>query len=31
VIFSLLYAIAYTLLMYLIAYVLYRPGWFLRV
>jgi predicted acyltransferase len=28
---SLLYAIAYTLLMYLIAYVMYRRGWFLRV
>ncbi len=28
---SLLYAIAYTLLMFLIAYGLYRRGWFLRV
>ena len=28
---SLLYAIVYTLLMYLIAYVMYRRGWFLRV
>jgi len=28
---SLLYAIAYVLLMYLIAYVMYRRGWFLRV
>jgi predicted acyltransferase len=28
---SLLFAIAYTLLMYLIAYGLYRRGWFLRV
>jgi predicted acyltransferase len=28
---SLLYAIAYTLLMYLIGYVMYRRGWFLRV
>jgi predicted acyltransferase len=28
---SLLYAISYTLLMYGIAYILYRRGWFLRV
>lgn len=28
---SLLYSIAYLLLMYVIAYVLYRRGWFLRV
>jgi predicted acyltransferase len=28
---SLFYAIAYTLLMYLLAYVMYRRGWFLRV
>jgi predicted acyltransferase len=28
---SLLYAIAYTMLMYLVAYVMYRRGWFLRV
>ena len=28
---SLLYAIAYTLLMYLLAYGMYRRGWFLRV
>lgn len=28
---SLLFAIAYTLLMYLVAYVMYRCGWFLRV
>ena len=28
---SLLYAIAYVLLMYAIAYVMYRRGWFLRV
>jgi predicted acyltransferase len=28
---SLLYAIAYTLLMFFIAYALYRRGWFLRV
>ena len=28
---SLLFAIAYTLLMYLVAYVMYRRGWFLRV
>lgn len=28
---SLLWAIAYTLLMYLVAYVMYRRGWFLRV
>ncbi|HUS07821.1 MAG TPA: hypothetical protein VMZ52_16065 [Bryobacteraceae bacterium] len=28
---SLAYAIFYTLLMYLIAYVMYRRGWFLRV
>ncbi len=28
---SLLYAIAYVLLMYVIAYALYRRGWFLRV
>ena len=28
---SLLYAVCYMLLMYLIAYVLYRRGWFLRV
>ena len=28
---SLLFAIAYTLLMYLVAYVMYRRGWFVRV
>ena len=28
---SLLFAISYTLLMYLVAYVMYRRGWFLRV
>lgn len=28
---SLLWAIAYTLLMYVLAYVMYRRGWFLRV
>jgi predicted acyltransferase len=28
---SLLYAVAYVLLMYLIAYGMYRRGWFLRV
>jgi predicted acyltransferase len=28
---SLLYAIAYTLMMYLLAYTMYRRGWFLRV
>jgi predicted acyltransferase len=28
---SLLYAVAYTLLMYLLAYGMYRRGWFLRV
>jgi predicted acyltransferase len=28
---SLLFAIAYTLLMYLVAYVMYRHGWFVRV
>ncbi len=28
---SLLFAIAYTLLMYLVAYAMYRRGWFLRV
>lgn len=28
---SLLYAVAYTLLMYLIAHVMYRRGWFVRV
>jgi len=28
---SLLFAIAYTLLMYLVAHVMYRRGWFLRV
>jgi len=27
----LLFAIAYTLLMYLVAYVMYRRGWFVRV
>jgi len=28
---SLLFALAYVLLMYAIAYVMYRRGWFLRV
>jgi predicted acyltransferase len=28
---SLLYAISYTLVMYLVAYVMYRRGWFVRV
>ena len=28
---SLLYAVVYMLLMYAIAYVMYRRGWFLRV
>ena len=28
---SLLYAICYTLLMYVIAYGMYRRGWFLRI
>ncbi len=28
---SLLYAVTYTLLMYLVAYTMYRRGWFLRV
>jgi predicted acyltransferase len=28
---SLLYAIAYTLLMFLLAYVMYRRGWFVRI
>jgi predicted acyltransferase len=28
---SLLFAIAYTLLMYLVAYVMYRRGWFVHV
>jgi predicted acyltransferase len=28
---SLLFALAYTLLMYLVAYVMYRRGWIVRV